>query len=257
MNILLKSLTITWSLFGGLQAMEIENNSPGNCAPEVACKFLLEVVKDNYIKHDFTNFLESVRPLREVCSDWNQIIDKGFMHKAMVLGCQQICPEFLNGKLIYRPKEGSDEGMVVFNILDLWNPLQGTFNLSKCGDTGQYLSISTGYRKVKKAENADKVEIWFTPWFLKEIFPVKWEDSAGVGIFWNWGGWNNLGWYDYLTSESADNLSKINLYEHWRKSALRNVSVNGVTMVMRTAALAGRESVGCGRYVSCFVCELK
>jgi hypothetical protein len=233
MNILLKSMAILLSLIAALPAMENENTNLGNCSPEVAYKFLTEVAKDNYVEHDFTNFLENVRPLREVCSQWNLIIDKDFMHKAMVLGCEQICPEFLNGKLIYRPKMGSDEGMIVFKISDLWNPLGGTFNLSQCGDTGDFLSISTGYRKGKKPENTNKLEIWFTPIFLVEkeydttaghltdIFPSKWLNSAPVGILGTWGGWDNMDWYDYLTTEDIDNLSKINLFENWNKGIRR------------------------------------
>jgi hypothetical protein len=237
MNILLKSLTIMLSLIAALPAMENENTNLGNCSPEVAYKFLTEVAKDNYVKHDFTQFIESVRNLKEVCSQWNLIIDEDFMHEAMVLGCKQICPEFLNGKLIYRPKLRSDEGMIELKISDLWNPLGGTFNLSQCGDTGNYLSISTGYRKVKKAENPNKLEIWFTPRFLvekeiqgtagyfKEVFPAKWQTTALVGIIWTWGGWECLSdSFDYLTTENTDNLSKIDLYENWKKAAWGRVA---------------------------------
>ena len=228
-------MTIMLSLIAGLQAMEIENTNVGNCAPEVASKFLTEVVTDNYVKHDFIQFIENVLDLKEVCHDWNQIIDNEFMHQAMVLGCQQLCPNFLNGKLIYRSNQTSDEGMIELKISDLWNPLGGRFNLSQCGNAIQYLSISSGYRKEMKAENSDKVEIWFTPRFLvekelnstaghfKSILPSKWNDDASVGMFWTWGNWEKLEWYDYLTSESIDNLSKINLFENWKKSALTEV----------------------------------
>jgi hypothetical protein len=110
------------------------------------------------------------------------------------------------------------------------NPLEGTFDLSRCGDTGKYLSISTGYRKGKKPENANKVEIWFAPRFLvekeingsashfKAVFPAKWPTTAPVGMFWTWGGSDDLGWYDYLTSENIENLSKIDLYENYKLS---------------------------------------
>ena len=230
MNILLKSLTITLSLIAGLPAMENKNTNLGNCALEFTSKILTEVVKDEYVNKDFTNFQESACLLKSVCSDWCQIIDRDFLHKAMVLGCQQMCPEFLNGKLIYRPNKESDEGMVVFNISDLWNPLGGRFDLSKCGDTAQYLCISTGYRKEKKAENEKKVEIWFTPWFLVEkepnstashlygIFLIPWSEDTSVGVSWTWGNWENLEWCDYhLTSAGMDNLY-INLSEKWQSS---------------------------------------
>jgi len=131
---------------------------------------------------------------------------------------------FLNGKLIYQPHEDNDEGKVEMRIGDLANPLEGMFDLSHCGDTGNYLSISTGYRKGKKPENEGKVEIWLVPRFLiekeingranpfKSIYPNNWPDTASVGIFWTWGNWDNAGWYDYLTTHDMDVLSHHNLY---------------------------------------------
>ncbi|MBA3813675.1 MAG: hypothetical protein H0X26_04175, partial [Alphaproteobacteria bacterium] len=47
------------------------------------------------------------------------------------------------------------------------------------------------------------------------------EDTAPVGIFWRWGHWNNLTWYDHLTTASLDDISSKNLYENWRLSARR------------------------------------
>jgi len=144
-----------------------------------------------------------------------------------------MCPEFLNGKLIYTPHKESDEEMAVFNISDLWNPLGGRFNLSLCGNTAQYLCISTGYRKEKKAENDEKVEIWFTPWFLVEkelsskaishhysIFSLPWRENDSVSVSWTGGNWENLEWCDYhLMSTGMDNLY-INLSEKWQNSPL-------------------------------------
>jgi len=111
------------------------------------------------------------------------------------------------------------------------------FDLSRCGDTDKYLSISTGYRKAKKPENANKVEIWFVPRFLieKELKTTakhfqaifgNWKETAEVGIFWSWGEYDDLSWYDYWTTEYIENLSKINLYENWKKSGCaRGVSL--------------------------------
>jgi hypothetical protein len=239
MNILLKFLTITLTLVAGLQAMDDQ------CPVEIKQKILTEVVKDNYVKLDFINFIESVRPLRTVCKQWGNIISNDFMHDAMVLGCQQTCPEFLNGKLIFRPKQGSDEGMIVLKILDLWNPQAGTLNLSECKieildnkgriklvNVSDFLSISTGYRKGKKAENNNKLEVWLTlrdlvakelettAGHLKAIFPSKWPESAKVGMLWTCGAWDRMNSYDYLTTENMDDLSKINLFENWKKAWL-------------------------------------
>jgi predicted GTPase len=141
-------------------------------------------------------------------------------------GYEQIYRRFLNGVLIYRPDGKSDEGRINLPIASLVNPLEGTFDLSQCGDTGKSLSISTGYRKGKKAENATKLEIWFTPRFLvekelqgtashfQEIFPAKWKDNAPVGIIWTWGGWDyRSDNFDYLTMLTMEEISNKNLYD--------------------------------------------
>ena len=256
MNILLKSLTIVSSLIAGLHAMECDSNNP-ELPNEMTHAVLTEIVKDNYIKEDFENFIEIVRPLRTVCKDWNSIIDKKFMHKAMVLGCELICPGFLNGKLIYTPQDGGK--VIELLISDLWNPLEGTFDLLQCGDTGEYLSISTGYHKGNRPENDGKVEIWFAPRFLvkkeidttagylKAIFPSKWSESAQVGMLVT-SGWGMLCMYDYLTTENVDNLSKINLYENWKKA-----SVAPLHCLSKEVQLPREMVVG----ISSFVCELK
>jgi len=152
-------------------------------------------------------------------------------YPAVAQGYEDIYDRFLNGKLIYKPDPNSDEGKVELRIADLEDPLNGTFDLSRCGDTGKYLSIATGYRKGKKPENARKVEIWFAPRFLIEkeldgaaahFNPImgNWkQEQAPVGMFWTWGSCYDLSDYDYLTNESVGNLSKIDLYENWKKSA--------------------------------------
>jgi hypothetical protein len=130
--------------------------------------------------------------------------------------------------LIYKPDANSDKGWIELPIARLTNPLEGVFDLSKCGDTGQYLTINTGYRKSKKAENDSKIEIWFAPRFLvekeinttaqhfKEIFPANWPINASIGIFWTLGRWDNLVWHDYLTHQNLDILSNgENLYKKW------------------------------------------
>jgi hypothetical protein len=194
-------------LFGRVAATSLGNWSSED---------MLKTTKN--LNYEFFQSIISIRyPGNEMLLEWSKVD-------------QEACFRFLSGKLIYKPQKGNDEGKEVLRIAELSNPLGGTFNLSQCGDTDKYLNISTGYRKVKKAENVNKVEIWFTPRFLvqkeinttaghfTEIFPNKWKDDASVGLLWTWGGWDNFGWYDYLTSESTDNLSKINLFENWKKS---------------------------------------
>lgn len=137
-------------------------------------------------------------------------------------GYEDVYLRFLGGALIY--KKGQP-GEVKLPIAALANPLEGVFDLSRCGDSGQHLSISTGYRKGKKAENTNKVEIWLAPRFLIErnlattaahFQPIMndWNAaSAPAGVFWDWGSWDNLGWFDYLITNSFDQLSDNNLYE--------------------------------------------
>ena len=124
-------------------------------------------------------------------------------------GYEDIYSRFLKGKLIYRPDPRSDEGKIELLIRNLKNPLEGTFDISQYGDSGEYLSIATGYRKEKNKENASKLEIWITPRFLieknlegnaghfKPIMP-DWSKDAPIGLFWNWGGLNSLKPSDYV-----------------------------------------------------------
>lgn len=147
-------------------------------------------------------------------------------------GHEAVYRRFVGGRLIYRPTPGSDEGRIDLPIATLADPLMGTFDLSRCSDTGQCLSISTGYRKGKKAENANKLEVWLAPRFLIErdlegpashFRPIMggWSVDAPAGVFWTWGGWYDLGWYDYLTSNSLDQLGDNNLYEKETHAAHR------------------------------------
>ena len=96
------------------------------------------------------------------------------------------------------------------------------------GDTGQYLSIATGYHKGKNPENADKWKIYIVFWgFINQYLettashfkPIMkdWNpDQAPVGLIYTWGGWDTLDWYDYLVTASMEQLSDNNLYEKWK-----------------------------------------
>ena len=169
-------------------------------------------------------------------------------------GYEDIYRRFLGGKLIYTDPSSKAKKELLIRALS--NPLEGTFDLSGCGDTGQYLSISTGYRKAQKAENASKVEIWLAPWFLvnknlsttaRHLQPImgNWDAAAApVGLFWTWGGYDNLDWYDYLVTNSLDLLGSEDLYEKWKKADRGN--------------LHSRQSRPCARAsVSSFIFELK
>jgi hypothetical protein len=142
-------------------------------------------------------------------------------------GHEAIYQRFLKGVLVYRPEPGSDVGKVEMPIAALANPLEGTFDLSRCGDTENYLSIATGYRKGMTAANAEKVEIWITPRFLIEEnlednashfnkIMSNWDATkAPLGAFFNYGGWDNLELYDYATTQDFETFSKENFYGKW------------------------------------------
>lgn len=96
------------------------------------------------------------------------------------------------------------------------------------------MSISTGYRKGKRAENANKVEVWVIPKFGVEreigaaaryLAGIMGSFSAPVGLFWTWGGWDNPGVYDYLTTDSLDIISSRDMYENYKKS-IHTISVD-------------------------------
>jgi len=142
---------------------------------------------------------------------------------------EAIYERFLNGALVFRPTQGSDAGMVTLPIRELRNPLEGTFDLSRCWGANEDLTILTGYRKEKKPENAGKVEIWIAPRFLieKELdttaihfkpIMANWKHEAQVGMFWTWGGSDTMDRYDYLINQSMSELSNGNLCEKWAAS---------------------------------------
>lgn len=147
-------------------------------------------------------------------------------------GYEDIYRRFLGGKLIYT--DPTSKAKKELPIRALSHPLEETFDLSGCGDTSEYLSISTGYRKDVKPENANKLEIWIAPWFFlkknlsstaKQLQPIIGRLDATkdpVCLLWNWGSWSDLGWYDYLVMNSFEGLGSENLYEKWKKSGFRH-----------------------------------
>ena len=170
-------------------------------------------------------------------------------------GYEDIYQRFLKGVLVYRPTQGSDVGKIELPIGALSNPLEGMFDLSRCGDTGKYLSIATGYRKGKNPQNKDKVEIWIAPRFMieKELATTadhfkdimdKWnKDRAPVGLFWTYGGWaaddHDMA---YLTDNSFDQVGDSDLWEKYKKADT-------------WWAVAGAPHAMV-RFLSCFVFEL-
>lgn len=200
-------------------------------------QLLKEICQDPYEQacQDFQRDEETQQPLSsQLLAQKKGLFEKYQIYKshhALLIQngyTEESFQHFLNGKLIYRPNVNSDEGKIEMCIVDLVNPLESEFDLSGCGDAGQYLSINTGYRKGKIAANANKLEIWFVPKFLveKELNTTaghfrgimsKW--TAPIGIFWTWGGWDKMEWYDYMVTKTPNELSQKNLYENWISAA--------------------------------------
>ena len=151
---------------------------------------------------------------------------------AIAVGYETLYQRFLRRSLEYRPTPGSDAGLITLLFRDLLeplagttNPLSGTFDLSRCGDAGQYISINLGYKKIKTPANANKAEIWICPKFLVEqeldttasyLAPMMGQWKGPVAYFWTWGGWDvKSDNYDYLLKGRAFDKSK-NLYEKWK-----------------------------------------
>jgi hypothetical protein len=125
----------------------------------------------------------------------------------IAIGFEEIYLRFLNGKLIYKPNRDNDLWRKEFPIASLANPLEGTFDISRCGYSGNYLQISTGFRKSVNPANRDKVEVWIVPQFVLQRDPrakafndcLRTPDNTRnktFAILFTWGGWTNLSWYE-------------------------------------------------------------
>jgi hypothetical protein len=225
--------------------------------------------------------------LRLVCKDWQKTMDGkeivvtkkrkrtsyagiGPVWKKCIhawygfTGHEDVVNQFLNGKLVYKPNKDNNDGMIELRISDLKNPFECEFDLSKCGDAGKYIAIMTGFRKGKYDANKNKVEIWIAPRFLIEKFlessathfkPIMngWnEKNSMLGIFYTWGNWDELSWYEYLTDKSMHDISLKNLRENWEDAA----------PTLYTPTLAYIPLTHTGSYLhdqcfSCFVFEIK
>ncbi len=174
--------------------------------------------------------------LARVCARWNKILKDeskvgGIWWRAKngIIGHEEFYQRFLNGELIYRPISDSEDGVVTRKVSDLKNPLDGTFDLSQCGRAGNHLLVTTD-PSVFFARLGELIVVGvFLHCFAKkkidtEAAPLKlimdnWNgEAAPVGIFWRWGVWDNLEWYDYLTSASLVEISSKDLYENWNRS---------------------------------------
>lgn len=133
----------------------------------------------------------------------------------IAIGHEEIYQRFLMGRLMYKPDPFSDVGQKEFRIGSLTNPLSGVFDISGCGDSAQYLQISTGYRTTVNSVNVNKVEVWILPQFLIQRDPRarKFNDSLQIleehrdkpfAILFTWGGWKDLTCYEVVGDSGGD-----------------------------------------------------
>lgn len=168
---------------------------------------------------------------------------------------------FYNGILRYKPIDNNGKviegrAAVTMKFSDFKD---GTFNLSTCGNTGQYLVITTSMDRFFKVgeENKDKTviaimprhriqqEIKNTPDHSFASLITAWDaDKAPVGMFWRWGNDTNLTLVDYLTNASISNISSRNLYENWAyglrraECAVREAGSCVREMILRRASIS-------------------
>lgn len=248
MRTLLTSMIIVLNFASELHAVE-EAISLHHCPKDIASEILRQTSMAQVLASGSeVSFETSIGNLRLVCEGWQIIIDEEInSHKEEsswakkgqyyfidnivrayeTIGYGAICETFLNGTLKYTPNQGEP---IILPIANLEKPFSGEFNLSTCEDADKYLSIRTGYRKGKIDGNENKVEIWFTPWFITNREPnttshlvsllSEWNSSvAPIGIFWNWGNWNSLIYFEHLTSEPIDSLSSYNLLKLYEEGS--------------------------------------
>lgn len=173
-------------------------------------------------------------------------------------GNETVYQQFLRGKLVYKPNKDNDEGRKEFRISDLANPLSGTFDIRGCGDSDKYLSISTGFRTAVNPANENKLEVWIVPRFVLAMDPRSPDFCGGGGhavtfssnpftIRFNWGGWNDLGWYGYpMMDERGNMIMAANLLE-----AIASTSFwQGVPREMRESVRFPFEARTGGEFIS-------
>ncbi len=170
-----------------------------------------------------------------VCKSWRDIVNEdvnkqGPIWKAWygILGNEAIFQRFFNGVLQYRPDPTNNDDMVTLYFSHFKkNLFNGTFGRPECVAAADMPLVTTSLSDFF-APHPDQVVIGFFPHFRAERIvastpnhPFKaimgnWDKNiAPVGIFWRWGSWNDLTWYDYLTQSSLADISSRDLYGNW------------------------------------------
>jgi hypothetical protein len=141
-------------------------------------------------------------------------------------GFEDVYRQFLKGKLVYKPNKDNDDGRIDFPIASLANPLEGTFDISRCAEFGQEIEVSTGFRTNVNPANKSKLEVWIVPQFVLQSDPRAKSINDSLqsnekhrgkpfAILFTWGGWKDLSWHE-VTGIVGDEFDT--LFQVWRKA---------------------------------------
>jgi hypothetical protein len=177
---------------------------------------------------------QEAKALREVQQQMKDEVLQIQIHQQLsrppkiVEGYEEIYRQFLKGKLVYKPNKDNDDGRKEFPIAALANPLEGTFDIRGCGDSAQYLQISTGFRTRKEPANENKIEVWIVPQFVLQKDPrakafndflqtQEKHRNKPFAILFTWGGWDNLRWHEVagVDGKEHDTLCEVRRETAW------------------------------------------
>lgn len=191
------------------------------------------------------------RHLMSICNYWYSVIRENnipeeaelhystthILHTAMNPFMQQCMHTywdnlFYNGILRYTPVD--EDGKVIKGgetvTLKFSDFTDGTFDLSTCGDTGQFLVITESMDRFFTVcgENENKIVVGIMPChrILQEVknspkhpfyttLRCLYPDKTPAILLFRWGNENNLTRFDDIRTTDAKEISKRNLYENW------------------------------------------
>ncbi|MBA3814853.1 MAG: hypothetical protein H0X26_10330 [Alphaproteobacteria bacterium] len=208
--------SVPQDVMGAILQEASKDNNPRHLTS--VCKSWYHVMRENQGPHGAELHYSTINPLHLTMNP--------FMKQCMNTYWEN---QFYNGILRYTPTEDGGD-MVTLKFSNLIK--DETFDLSACGNNGQYLVITRSmdrFFKIEK-ENKDKTVILITPRYFVEqgmndstpqsftALVAGWDvDQAPVGMFWRWGNDKNLSWVDSLTTAGIGGISLCNLFENWQR----------------------------------------
>ena len=204
-----------------------EGQNPG--ALRLVCKDWKAEI-DRLIRRDDNGKIDKNLRYRDLHPLWKRIVHVSYGG----LEHDSLCNTFANASLIYK-KGTNDEVVLPFSDL-IKNPFEGTFDLSDCGNTSQYLRITTNPATFFKVDDKGSgiVNILIAPHFLIEkltntdkerleaCFAENWnKDEAPIVMGWRWSGQGGVGSVVYLAAPNLKRGEQINLGEAARAAQAR------------------------------------